>query len=339
MSKVTNVKDILDEGYNSIKLPMNVVVMFLHMHIHHKVVVPDECSINSCLVTPASPCCNHRETSPFRIKNLIFTQDKCDATTAHLLICKFVDDESGDQTIQGNSMMNFEDDLEGCNFVFNVVGDDEDDGTMESLFTLFFVSSTENNPCDHFDKLHDDYTLLVKQSGGDIVQLSQSVLRRFSQRFDDFHSLKCFQNLESVLDLCLNYWKQTKAITGEVDPIPNCVTDSSELFRIIFKFQGVVSLRFGFMEGAHRHLTYFNLLCNLELYSIGETEVSSSPYLIRRSTVDDDVTVCADLFLKYFTNVARPNVVPFLVSDTAVAVSKKSADTGKWSVFNEDVHE
>lgn len=324
---------------------MNVAILFLHLHIHHKCVDPQDCSITSCLVSPVSPCCNHRQTSPFRIKTLQFERNKCSGTSASTLLCTFVDNVPNDSTISGHSLMNFDDNLDGCYFNFQIVGDNADDeggdDDMEALFTLYFISAPsgkQTNPCDEFNNIRQEFLSLQKESD-DIVQLSHSVLLRFCKRFENFVSINCFRELNKCIDSIQNFWLERKA-PNAVDPIHPCVNNSNELFRIVFKFQGIVSLRFGIMEGAHRHLSYYCLLLNLQLKTIGEDDVSSDPYLIRQPEDDDDAKLCDDLFLKYFIYVGQHNEDPKRIVEAAIVVSKQSENTTyKWSVYNEDNHE
>jgi len=239
--------------------------------------------------------------------------------------------------------MNFEDKLIACNFSFCIAGDLEIDGenqnhdSIESLFTLYFISAPSANHCNDFGNIRNEFLSAQKKSE-DLVQLSQSILLRFSKRFDNFDSIESFRKLNDVIDSIQKFWLQQKA-PDAVDPSHPCVNESSELFRIVFKFQGIVSLRFGFVEGAHRHLSYYCLLLNLQLETIGEDEVSSDPYLIRQPINDGNVKFSDELFLKYFVYVGRLKEDPKRIVEAAIALSKKSADTHKWSVYNEDVHE
>ena len=67
--------------------------------------------------------------------------------------------------------------------------------------------------------------------------------------------------------------------------------------------------------------------------------MSSDPYLIRQPINDGNVKFSDELFLKYFVYVGRLKEDPKRIVEAAIALSKKSADTHKWSVYNEDVHE
>jgi hypothetical protein len=177
----------------------------------------------------------------------------------------------------------------------------------------------------------------------------QSIIQKFSKRYNGFLSSESFLLLDSHV-------RHLNSLVGSSET-PRCVSQSNEFFQIVYRFQLFVSLRVGFIEGAHRHLFYFRRIYNMNLQTVGEDVVTANVFFVRleQQVPLGDVEVsfpllCNDLLLKYNTYVDinsdpsdptsdKPASDPDSILLFARQESKKSMVIAQNSVFNEDIPE
>ena len=140
--------------------------------------------------------------------------------------------------------------IPGIFFRFNLFSDGGG-GSEHALFHLYVLSEGNIFEIEEIEcngSLYQDYITFV--SGHSSVDAVQSLLQKFSKRYNGFKVIDNFQLLDThVTYLCGKVGRSD-------DVFPLCVTQSNEFFQIVYRFQQFVSLRVGFIEGAHRHLVY-----------------------------------------------------------------------------------
>jgi hypothetical protein len=337
----------ISDGDVSIKFPINLMILFINIHVHHSLVTTD-CCLSSCLVSPLSPNCNIRQASHYRIETLHFDPTLSSSTVAYPLVCYL--SETNDEKFPSApafSMFNYEDDIKDRYFRFNLFSDCGG-GSEHALFHVYLLSETDVkviNDINVTSKLYNEYkSFLVGKSS---VAAVQSIIQKFSKRYNGFLSSESFLLLDShILHLY--------SLVGS-NETPRCVSQSNEFFQIVYRFQLFVSLRVGFIEGAHRHLCYFRRIYNMNLQTVGEDVVTANTYFVR---LEQQVPVgdipfpllCNDLLLKYNTYVDihsdpsdptsdQPASDPDSILLFARQESKQSMVTAQNSVCNEDTPE
>lgn len=243
-------------------------------------------------------------------------------------------------------MFNYEEDIVDRYFRFNLFSDCGG-GSEHALFHVYLLSESNVDVIEDinvYTTLYNDYKSFLV--GKNSVVAVQSVLQRFSLRYNGFNSFECFKMLDS--NVCRFFNK-----VGHME-VPKCVAQSNQVFQIAYRFQQFVSLRVGFIEGAHRHLCYFRQIYNMNLLTVGEDVVTSKVFFVRleEELLDDQPTsvLCNELLIRYNTYVDilsdpneptsdKPAADPDTILTFAREASKKSMDVPRHSVFNDDVHE
>lgn len=335
----------ISDGDVSVKLSINVMMLFMHLHIHHSV-VSNDCSLASCVVSPLSPHCNYRHASSYRIETLVFDPKLSVSSSALPLFCHCTKLQSNQKPrASAFSMFNYDEAIPDNFFGFNFFSDGGGD-SEHALFYLYVLSEGDVLQIKDIglnSSLYNNYMSFVAEQNS--VDALQSVLQKFSKRYDGFKVMENFRLLHShVSHLCGNL----------NDAYPNCITQSNELFQIVYKFQRFTSLRVGFIEGAHRHLAYVRKIYNMTLTTIGEDTVTSNVYFLRlqetQQTEGYQSPLYDSLFLKYFTfvdvkcdpskqNAENAGSLSDDILTFARQESKSSMNTNKHSVSDEDVHE
>lgn len=130
MSESAEVEVKLDDGGSSIKLPINVMVLFFHLHISHST---DRCNLSSCNVTICSPRCNHRSTAPCRISAMEFCPKDTHNSHASPIFCSLT--QRTDVGVTGSSVFDYDAETD-CRFTFDLRSDlNSEDSEMDKTFS------------------------------------------------------------------------------------------------------------------------------------------------------------------------------------------------------------
>ena len=103
----------ISDGDVSIKFSINVMMLFMHLHVHHSLVTKD-CCLASCLVSPLSPNCNYRHASPYRIETLVFDPKLSVSSSALPLFCYCTKVQNNQKpSLSAFSMFNYDEVIPG----------------------------------------------------------------------------------------------------------------------------------------------------------------------------------------------------------------------------------
>ena len=349
MSESAEVEVKLDDGGSSIKLPINVMVLFFHLHISHST---DRCNLSSCNVTICSPRCNHRSTAPCRISAMEFCPKDTHNSHASPIFCSLT--QRTDVGVTGSSVFDYDAETD-CRFTFDLRSDlnSEDIGVVDGIFQLFSIihrgtvinqgETLENGPnCDTVlrQSFEDAVCLFVqKEPHHYVVKLLQATLQEFANIFGGLATLEDWQRLDAAASGGHNSANTTTAL-------PACISESSDLFQIAWKFQQVCRLRVSFMEGNHRHTKYSSLLFKMLLQlEFNNDEINDACFFIRQARdggVEDSISdiMHSKVQLNYMTHVATS---PSIIEDDKVIIvanrlSQQSQKQVGASVGNEYTH-
>lgn len=314
----------LDDGGSSLRLPINVLILFFHLHISH-VSSEDGCNVSSCKIKLCSPQCNHRSASACRIETMNFRPQYIHNSHAYPIFCNLL--QRNDTGVPGCSVFDY-DEEEEPRFTFDVSA--ESDGLHRLVSIINYARNLKGHDGDELST-----NIYFNESESSVPMALQAILKDFTKYFGGLQSVKDWKDL----DAALSYQQNPNPM------IPPCVTESSYFFQVIWKFQQISLLRVAFLEGNHRHTKYSSLLCNMFLkYELLEDK-NDQCYFIRHpnNEFDDEgyIEVMLSKVLIHY-NIYTAKFSSTIDDHKVVAAAKKlslnSQTQASFSVGNEYIH-